>query len=438
MAIGTSFSIVRRMTVLVIAISLVSLVLHVFMAFNFGRPMMQELIDHLASETRLVRSVLRRSVPEDRYKVAQALSLPRMEVSRQPPPDALPRLPWQELDMPGEMLDALVRQLGPDIEIVEEPPARDGASRVVHIGVLVDGETWWVHHRLPARSASWAIFPLLIPVLLVVLAGTLASVMGIRLITRPMSLLSKEMLSRRKQLSPIEPAQPVGAELNTMVNAFNEMVLALRRSDQSRRNLLAGVSHDLRTPLARLRLRAELECPDAVFQAMEADFKAVAHIIEQFLAYAQGHGPQESGPKEAMADVMRRSVSRYAEAGLSVELGRIDQTSLMVSSTSLQRLLGNLIDNALSHGQPPVVVALEVRESAWVELVVYDQGVGISADAFGQALMPFVKLGRLNDEVGHCGLGLAIVSQIASMLGAEVRLHPFDGHRSGIGVRWPV
>ena len=58
------------------------------------------------------------------------------------------------------------------------------------------------------------------------------------------------------------------------------------------------------------------------------------------------------------------------------------------------------------------------------------------AEAFEQAMMPFVKLGRLNDEVGHCGLGLAIVSQIAALSGGEVFLHPFDGQRSGIGVRW--
>lgn len=436
MAASAGFSIVRRMTVLVIAISLVSLVLHVYMAFDFGRPMLLELIDQIASETRLVRNVLRRSVPEDRYKVAQALTLSRLDVSRQAPPGSLPRVPWQELDMPPEMLDALIRELGPDIEIVEEPPSGGRSVRLLHIGVLIDGQTWWIHHRLPARSASWAIFPLLIPVLLVVLAGTLVSLMGIRMITRPMSQLSKEMLSRRTKLSPIEPTQPVGTELNTMVNAFNEMVLALRRSDQSRRHLLAGVSHDLRTPLARLRLRAELECPEPVFDAMEADFKAVAHIIEQFLAYAQGHGPMDSGPRELLSEVIRRCVSRYAEAGQAVEIGHLAQSTRMVSTTSAMRLLGNLIDNALSHGQPPVVVALASQGDGSVELVVYDHGRGIAPEAFEQAMMPFVKLGRLNDEVGHCGLGLAIVSQIAALSGGEVFLHPFDGQRSGIGVRW--
>jgi len=438
MASAGTFSIARQVTVLVIGVCLASLVLHAWLTFNFVGPAMTELIGHLASETRLVCNVLRRSVPEDRDKVARALSLDQMTVSRLAPSDLVPRRPWQDLDMPPELLNALLHELGPDMELVEEAPtARDGA-RLLHIGVLVDGETWWVHHRLPGRSVAWTALPLVAPLVLLVLAGALASLTGVRLITRPMSRLSADMLARRTQLTTIEPASPVGVELAGVVKAFNEMVLALRRSDQSRRNLLAGVSHDLRTPLARLRLRAELECAEPVFQAMEADFQAVAHIIEQFLAYAQGHGPTEVGAREPLIDVLRQCVSRYAEAGQAVALGRLDTTHLTVPSMSMQRLLGNLIDNALSHGVPPVEVELHLAVSGYVDVWVFDQGRGIAADAFEQALLPFIKLARVTDERGHCGLGLAIVNQIATMLNGQVVLYPHDGRRAGVGVRLPV
>lgn len=203
-------------------------------------------------------------------------------------------------------------------------------------------------------------------------------------------------------------------------------------------DLLAGMAHDLRTPLARLRLRAELACPQEVSLAMEEDFQAVTHLIDQILGYAQGCMAPAAGGPQPLAKLVDQTVRRY-DQGRDVRVQRLDACEAQVPSLSMQRALANLIDNALAHGAGPVQVELHaVADGA--QVMVFDQGQGLDAEQWVRASQPFVRLGPvpgLGPSLRHCGLGLAIVAQMAHQLGGRVVLHPFDGTRSGIGVLVP-
>jgi two-component system osmolarity sensor histidine kinase EnvZ len=206
-------------------------------------------------------------------------------------------------------------------------------------------------------------------------------------------------------------------------------------------SLLAGIAHDLRTPLARLRLRAELACPEEVSRAMEEDFMAVTHLIDQILGYAQacvvpGAAP---GGHASLHEVLRRGVQAYRQAHADVSLMTLDEGhDLLLPRLPLQRVLGNLIDNALAHGLAPVQVELQAVP-AGVDLLVFDAGPGLAPDHLADGgAQPFVRYGLPDAPARrHCGLGLAIVAQMAQQMGGRMVLRPFDGARSGIGIHIP-
>lgn len=429
-----AFSLVHRITALVVGVCVAALVVQAVQLYALMGPLLSEVLNQLATETHTVSEVLRHTDAARREALALALSSPRMRISRTGPPDQA----WQAMpqsDMPPELRQAITQQVGVDVALLEEE-APDG-GKYLHIGVPLARDTWWIRHRIPSRSMLLTAMPIVVPVCLIGLAATLATVLGVRLITRPVSRLAADMLDRRNSLTPIETPCGSSVELQQLVVSFNDMVGTLQRAQLSHSHLLAGVSHDLRTPLARLRLRTELVCPDHVLQAMETDFRAVAQIIDQFMAYAQGHVAHAGGRHEGLASIVRQSVSRYAASGQAVEMAHLADVRATLPALHMQRIVSNLIDNALSHGQGPVAVEIHGAQGG-VEVLVFDHGRGIGAHELASALLPFTKLGGIDAGVGHCGLGLAIVVQIATMLGGRVVHRPFDGHRSGIGVFVPL
>jgi two-component system, OmpR family, osmolarity sensor histidine kinase EnvZ len=301
------------------------------------------------------------------------------------------------------------------------------------VAVPVDTQTWWLTFRSNRPSLLWG----MLPVLLIAIAAALALVLGVRLITRPMSQLSQDLLARRYELRRIDEPPDVSIELRGVIRSFNSLVHAVELSAESRRNLLAGVSHDLRTPLARLRLRVEIECPEAVAQRLEIDFLAIGRIIDQFLAYAQGQSGVAIGRMRPIAGLIDEVVSRYQAEGADVSFIRAEAVHLNVPDLGVQRALINLVDNARSHGRGAVEIELWAEHDE-VLVIVYDHGRGIAEHEFEKSFQPFVRLGSSTDREGHCGLGLAIVAQVAEQLGGRPVCKAFDGQRSGVGFGLPA
>jgi two-component system osmolarity sensor histidine kinase EnvZ len=202
------------------------------------------------------------------------------------------------------------------------------------------------------------------------------------------------------------------------------MVARLEAASRERATMLAGIGHDLRSPLTRLRLRLALaaEAPMAAadLALAEADLAALERITRQFLVFA--------GAEAAEPALLVPLEHLLAEAAAGVELPlELDLPPLerRVRPTALARAIANLLDNACAHGRPPLRLVLrpwspppaDLRdaqaEEQGFEIQVWDRGEGIPAAAWARARQPFQRLDPARGDPGHCGLGLAIAERVA-------------------------
>lgn len=470
-----SFSIVRRLTILIVAVSGVLLCLNAYLLLRTTQPMAQHQAGTLTRGISAIRTALEQAAPGRRDAMAGALRFSGFPVYRasSAPPYALAQPPFElpplfgpsvhgglPFGRPPPPRSGIGSYGGPPPNVLRPPlgvsPDRDAwaaqlrskldfdidlswrhtemdAPPLLRVRFLVDGDAWVVDLAGGERPP---LGPLALLLLVAVgLAAAVATIAGVRWITRPMERLAGEVAARQRELRPIRDMRPVATELRPLVDAFNGLVGSVAEADATRKQLLAGLSHDLRTPLARLRLRMECMCPEAQLESMEHDFQALQHIVDQFLAYSQGETDVALGAPEPLGVIAQRVAKSHA-GGVRVEIEDAAAAALLVPDLALHRMLTNLLDNALAHGAAPVV--LRIRSSArQCELLVLDGGPGIAAARLDEALRPFVRLQASRPGVGHCGLGLAIVAQITRRLHGDVFLQPFDGQCSGVGVALP-
>jgi two-component system osmolarity sensor histidine kinase EnvZ len=210
------------------------------------------------------------------------------------------------------------------------------------------------------------------------------------------------------------------------------MAADLKRLDDERALLLAGVSHDLRTPLSRIRLGLEM-LDTAGDQALKAgmvqDIQDIDVSIGQFLDFARIAETEQAVPDCDLNALINGTGERYARLGRPLKLNLAPLPPVALRPVAMQRLLNNLIENALRHGGPDVEV-VSGREQDRVFLEVLDRGPGIPEDKADYMLRPFTRLDAARGGPGT-GLGLAIVDRIARMHGGTVSLLP----RAGGGLR---
>ncbi len=431
----SSFSIVRRLTALVVAVSLLLLCLNAYLLFSVIQPLVDDRIASQAKEIDIVRTALQGVPVEHRSTLAEAFARAGMRVTKGEAAAAEdPQLHMRE---PFRMLEHLRAKVGPGVRVTWEQGASPLQPPVLRAAFDIDLEHWIAEVPVGKPPSMGPVQSGLMALALVGLAAGIAIVMGVRLITRPMAMLASQVAERHNDLRLIDESQPVGIELQQVIRAFNGLVHATNRAKASRSHMLAGLSHDLRTPLARLRLRVECECAEQAGQKMERDFDALAHIIDQFLAYTQGEADLSLGTPEPLAGLVQHIVLDYGDQGVQVVISDPIAGNAPLPDLAVQRMLTNLIDNALAYGKAPIVVTVDGHDGA-CRLMVSDAGRGIPAGALKQALEPFVKLSNDTGKLGHCGLGLAIVAQIAGQLQGQVVQRAFDGRSSAVGVALPL
>lgn len=424
------FSLVQRVTQLAIVVSVVAALMHVALQYWLVRPVLDNGVSHLGSELQLARELLLHATPAERADLPRRLASMGVTASEQPP--AEPRVATLGTPLPTPMLAMLASQIEPALRLYA-----DGTSGQLHFVTEIEGHRWWLSVAAPQQPAATWLLLLLAPIVLLGLAAAMALILGLRLIARPLAALSAQLRHRSERLSPLNLPANASSELCQLVESFNQLVVAAERAAAERRNLLLGLSHDLRTPLARLQLRVDCECDATVAARLEPDFVQLSRIIGQFLSYAQTESGAPLGQTVPAGRLVQQVVDGHPQAGLSLFMGAGAEISTGVPELALRRVLGNLIDNALDYGEPPVEVLLQEQPQA-LELWVLDAGTGIPPEQFQRALEPFVKLRNASQSVGHCGLGLSIVAQLASQLGGRVVLRNFDGQRTGVGVRIPL
>ncbi|MEJ0028289.1 MAG: ATP-binding protein [Rhizomicrobium sp.] len=270
-------------------------------------------------------------------------------------------------------------------------------------------------------------------------------------------LLAIAILFLRNQVRPIERLalaseafgkgravpdfKPYGAtEVRRAAQAFLTMRQRIERHVGQRTEMLAGISHDMKTPLSRMKLQLAMmeESPD--IQALRGDIAEMEYMLNEYLDFARGEGGEQSTPED-LSDLARDAAAACAGA-LGMEQANVSVEApgpilLDVKRKALRRCLTNLIENALKYGrQAKVTVA---RDDRFARLVVDDDGPGIPAERREEAFRPFHRLdeGR-NLQTGGSGLGLAIARDIARAHGGDIILDksPMGGLRATI--RLPV
>jgi len=237
---------------------------------------------------------------------------------------------------------------------------------------------------------------------------------------------------------PVPPVPERGPrELRQLTHGFNQMVQEVARTENDRAVMLAGVAHDLKTPLARLRLRAEMMDEAKVRDGVVRDVDSMTHIVEQFLVFAHdGADRSEAVEVDAQCERIVRSYRAVAAGAATVLTDLKAGPGFLLPAATLDRILSNLLDNAHAYGAPPVVVAT-ARTSAGYTLSVQDNGGGIAAQDLINASRPFVRLDPARGGNGHSGLGLAIVERLVRRAAGEWEIGNYGGRGLRVLMTFP-
>ncbi|MGH6957550.1 MAG: ATP-binding protein [Caulobacteraceae bacterium] len=226
--------------------------------------------------------------------------------------------------------------------------------------------------------------------------------------------------------------KPYGAkEVRQAAQAFLAMKNRIQRYVEQRTALLASVSHDLRTPLTRLKLELALAEPGARVEAMKRDLAEMEHMIDEYLAFARGEGG-EALERVDVAPLLDEVSEGALRAGAEVKVAADPGLAATVRPNAIKRALSNLVMNAAAYGEH-VELAAHATPAGGVEILVDDDGPGIPPERFEEAFAPFGRLddARNQNEKG-VGLGLAIARDVARGHGGEVTLDrsPLGGLRA--------
>ncbi|MCI3131268.1 ATP-binding protein [Phenylobacterium aquaticum] len=226
--------------------------------------------------------------------------------------------------------------------------------------------------------------------------------------------------------------KPHGArEVRQAAHAFLAMKSRIQRHIDQRTALLASVSHDLRTPLTRLKLELALAEPGKRNAEMKRDLAEMEHMIDEYLAFARGEGG-EAVESIRLRGLIEEVSEGAVRAGAKVEVAADPELTASVRPNALKRALSNLVMNAAVHGEH-ITVAASARTSGGVEIIVDDDGPGIPEDRYEDAFKAFNRLdeSRNQNEKG-VGLGLAIARDVARGHGGDVTLSrsPLGGLRA--------
>jgi two-component system osmolarity sensor histidine kinase EnvZ len=319
-----------------------------------------------------------------------------------------------------DLQQRLKTELGPGTELRIQP-----RLQLLWVKLVAGDSAYWAGFPLPrpmedtpSLAAEWSLV-----ILVVMLVGAF---LFARYLARPLRQLNDAVARVGEGQSPPPLPENGPSEIVTLNRGFNRMLANLRQIEQDRALLLAGVSHDLRTPLSRLRLGVEVETRDEqARQGMVDDIEEMDRIIGQFLDFARDAGDtplERHDPNDIIATV----VERYRRAGQDIDFRRGALPPLPLRPTAFQRMVGNLVDNALRHGAPPVEITTRTDHGA-VVFEIADRGPGIPPAQVEHLKRPFTRGEAARSGVAGAGLGLAIVERIARLHGGTLDLLPREG-----------
>ena len=316
---------------------------------------------------------------------------------------------------------SLKAELGPGRLLgvgVEDP------SRTVFSLRLADGTPLTLHLMTPRKMVSMTT-ALLLALQLAVVGACIW--WGVRVATRPLRDLASAATRLGDDPQAAELPERGPAEVRRAIAAFNTMQRRIAAHLAERLQILAAVSHDLQTPITRMRVRTDLLADEALRDKLQADLIDMQHLVEEGLAYARtAHASLEKMQAIDLHALLDGLVCDYRDAARQVELLGASQITLTTRPQALKRVVMNLVDNALKFaGEAQVVVS---QTEATLVIDVLDRGAGMPDDQLLAVLQPFYRVeGSRNRETGGSGLGLAIAHRLSGALGATLSLHNRPG-----------
>lgn len=315
-------------------------------------------------------------------------------------------------------------RLGLDTLVAREVNGAPG----LWIGFTIDGDPYWLltdPSRIgPVAGTTWLIWLGTAALLSLTGAALIA-----RLINRPLKKLSFAASRVREgdfNASQLNEAVAT-SEIREVNIGFNRMAQRLSKIEQDRALMLAGISHDLRTPLARLRLETEMSVDDAqAREHMAADIDQVNAIIDKFLDYARpDHLKPERVSLNQVVDAAIFSVGQDPNTYITTNIPR--DTAVMGDAVELQRVFSNLIENAMRYGRDPetgiakIDIAAKAKDDD-VLVKLRDHGQGVNPEQLEQLTQPFYRGDVSRSAATGTGLGLAIVDRAIARMGGRFAL----------------
>ena len=208
----------------------------------------------------------------------------------------------------------------------------------------------------------------------------------------------------------------------------------IQRQMQQRTEMLAGVSHDLRTPLTRMKLQLAMLDKSNEIDELTSDVEAMETMIEGYLNFARGEGSEEVNPIEAKA-LLQEIIHEARRNSIQISLQINDSVELLIARNAFKRAITNLIDNAANYGEQ-IEIVLKLNGSV-IELIFDDDGPGIPVEMREEVFKPFFRLDQSrNVDTGGTGLGLSIARDIVRTHGGDIILSesPLGGLRAKVTV----
>lgn len=395
----------------------------------------QRLAWEIASVVNLTRSALVSAQPERRARLLAELA--RDEGVRITPLEPDDRAVSLEPPARARMLLAHLRSLlGPATRLAGSV---DG-ERGLWVSFDIDDDPYWLGldaERLARQAGpSWWVLALL--------AGTIG-LLGAFAVAAPLSRPLASLAQALGRVSRGEPAMPLDEkgtpEIVALNRRFNRMARALAALDADRAVALAGISHDIRTPLTRLRLALEMSnLPDEDRHAMNEDIDRIDGIVAQFIEYARAGG-EARGERHrdvdvgaAIAHAVARQQADPRSGPLAFDVATEPDLSWRGDPVDLARMLDNLLQNAIRHGRSPDSGVAELsidarREAGALRIRIEDRGPGVPAAERERLLQPFARLEAARGPSAGSGLGLAIVARLARRHGGQCSLDDASGGR---------
>ena len=392
-----------------------------FRALEF-EPRAVQAAQQIASLVNLSRAALRYSDSINRVTLVKTMT--DQEAVR-----VLPREPgdkWEPFESDSfsrAIADALRSRLGPGTLVARSVNGIDG----LWVGFSIEKDAYWLQadptRVQPLAPGTWMLWVGMALVATLVGSAAVAS-----LINKPLRDLSfaASRIGDGEYESHLDENM-LTSEIRQVNMGFNRMARELAKVEEDRAVMLAGISHDLRTPLARLRLEAEMSVDDEEAKSnMALDIDQLDAIIDKFMDYARP-GEVQLRPVH-LSWVVEREMAAFRDTSQIRISSRVTpETTVLADDTELGRVLANLFENARRYGRSDdtgiaLVDVSDARSGPWVILSVRDHGPGVAPERLGQLTTPFFRGDAARTAATGAGLGLAIVEKALHRMGGKLDL----------------